>query len=588
MCNPAENADKLPSLPGAVQGAKEFAEWAKSHEYAFHLVTDEGNQRVTVQRLTDIVKAVLKDIPERLLLYFAGHGIQPTSGTAYWLLSNWEDDSDEAVNVTLSLSNAKRSGIEQIGVFADACRSTVADAASVGGRSIFPKSATSLGKQPQWDQFFASRLGEIAQEVAARSGVAAYGIFTQCLVEALGGRAPDAIEARYDSQGTALSVVTSARLATFLEENVPLRSGEIAGAVVQMPDANPGWRAPRDVYLTLLEQPKLQGGQRPKPPPPVHSPAPAPAPSSPVAFPSQAPAPAPVRAVAVTPSARLRTELDAAVRANQTAFAAAEGRAGFETGQGLTVVGANAMGFAVRAGKKADLFREGGHDHVRGHGGAPQPVLVVLENDRWIGALILPEFVATIVIREGAAASVSYAPARNGIYPPQPPEVMDTVHHWTALMHQGRSADSAGLRRAADLLRIYKYANPALGVLAAYAYERAGNLHGIDDVLRSFATVGYPVPFDVALLSSASLRSRDGRISAQLVNDPEVAVAGSFPLLTQGWALLDADDPSLDEPLRAAVARLIELRRGLVPSLWTTLDGHHGVTLAGLILNGSI
>jgi hypothetical protein len=80
-----------------------------------------------------------------------------------------------------------------------------------------------------------------------------------------------------------------------------------------------------------------------------------------------------------------------------------------------------------------------------------------------------------------------------------------------ALMHQGRFGDLNDLKKLGDQLRQYKHVNPSLGILAAYAYERAGDLKAIDSVTTYFAQAGQPVPFDVALLSTKDASAEDGK-----------------------------------------------------------------------------
>jgi hypothetical protein len=60
-----------------------------------------------------------------------------------------------------------------------------------------------------------------------------------------------------------------------------------------------------------------------------------------------------------------------------------------------------------------------------------------------------------------------------------------------------------------------------------------------------------------------------------------IGVAGSFPLMTQGWSFLDPEDNYVPR-------ELFELRRGLLPSLWTTFRDTAGANLAALIQNGGL
>ena len=80
------HAGSLPELPGAVNGAKEFCDWAKQQGYDVHLVSDETAQATVEKLKTSPSKSIIDEgETERLVIYFAGHGIQPSVNTAYWL-----------------------------------------------------------------------------------------------------------------------------------------------------------------------------------------------------------------------------------------------------------------------------------------------------------------------------------------------------------------------------------------------------------------------------------------------------------------------------------------------------------------------
>jgi hypothetical protein len=562
-----QRAGSLIALPGALEGARDFAKWADEQGYETHLVTDEHEQgTVTVFALRELMKRIVQEQPDRLLLYFAGHGIQPSPNTPYWLLSGWEADSNEAVNVNLSNYNAKRSGIAQIAIFADACRSTVPGAAGVGGASIFPKSPPPAGRLPQWDHYYATRIEEIAQEVPASKATKAYGVFTRCLMVALSGDAQAAFEERPGKHPS--HAVTSQALASYLEDAVPRESGMIPGAVVQFPEAMPGWRPERNFYFGRDAAPKRDF-------------------SDVRAGSSSDLESRPERATRAVEDATQTAE--ARLRASIEAFAAARGRESFETRQGVTVIGAVPTAFSVRGGHGAqDLFKEGDAWHVRGHGGGPHSVAIELENDRWVAACILPDLVATIVVEGGVSASLNYAPARGGLYDSERDlsmAIAPAINRFTALLSQGRYVAPDELTNLAETLRVSKHSNPALGVLASYAYERAGDPIEIEDVAWWFAFKGQPVPFDVAMLARAPSEPEQGRrfIRVRGKNgDVQGAwVAGSFPLLTQGWSFLDPAD-------RIVHPEIFGLRAGLLPGLWATLRAEEGRRLAELIREGLV
>ena len=270
------------------------------------------------------------------------------------------------------------------------------------------------------------------------------------------------------------------------------------------------------------------------------------------------------------------------VRASTEAFDAARGRESFETRQGLTIIGAVPKSFAVRGGGSPDdLFQENTAWHVRGRGDRPQSVLVELDGGNWLATSILPQFIGTILVKDGLAATLNYAPARSGSYPRASfDEIAQLLNRWTALMHQGQYGDAADFTNAAESLRKYRHSNPSLGILAAYAFERAGAIDQIDDIAWRFAEKGQPIPFDVAMLSTVPVERTPLGLE-MIVHGQRGQVAGSFPMLAQGWSFIDPSDNYVHPAL-------IELRSGLRPALWTTLSADAGKQLATLIHKGEL
>jgi len=581
---------RLPELPGAVNGAKKFGDWAEGQGYETHLVTDKTGD-VTVKTLKTLIKSIVDEgETERLIVYFAGHGIQPMANAPYWLLSRWEDDSDEAVNVNLSEQNAKRSGISQIAIFADACRSTARGAETVGGSSIFPKSPAALGaKGTQWDKYFASRLGDSAQEVSAKGALKAFGIFTRCVMRALYGTEAKAIANRPPR------VVISDRLADYLEDAVPFESGKTPGANVQFPEVISGWRSPNDVYI---EAGPLLKGMTPPRKVAVHTI------TRDKKFAQATNFGAGTRpeknncmmsgkelleviesADAQEEVAKARRLEDEAVkdraakynseyRAHAVSFPPSDSQTEAVLSNGLILVGCEPVSIAVQRGKQADLIREGSTARVLSHGSEPLSILIELKEGNWIGSYTLPGFVGTFIVESELVASVNYAPGTGSLDQGTYAKTVTMLSHWTALWRQGRVGDY-------DELGEFDKINPSLGIIAAYAYERVGDLAAIDDIVdASRASSSQAVPFDVALLSTKPMhRTERGLTVATEAGDRPVA--GSFPLMTQGWSFLDREDDFVPPAL-------FELRKGLCPALWTTFRKTEGKKAAELLNQGEI
>lgn len=552
--------ETLPVLEGAREDARAFAEWAGRPGadgkplYKTKLVVDSPLTIVTFDDLRREIGCLLQEDVDRLLLFFSGHGVSTQAGD-FWLLSHHHRDPDEAVNVALSVRNARRQPIGQIAVFSDACRSALNTSAFMGGRSLFQIAWQPARRIAQYDEFFSTDVGAVAQEVGAAGVAKAYGVFSKCLFRALHGTIPDALEQR-DGSG----VVTSERLAQWLGEAVPLETGKIPGGVVQTPWLTPGWIAPNDIYsaapVTMVgsnDVARILGAETG-------------APGVPVAV-GRAQLEAARDKIAAAEADRAHK-----AAAREASYQAMRGRHSFETHQGLSVTGAEVIHVVTGPGRQTDRFQEDGLWHVRGYDG-PQSVALELNGGRWVPATILPGFVASLVVGSDGVESVNYAPARGAGSRDESLPVEHEVARWNALLSTGRSTAAPELTRFADQLRITKHINPAFGILAAYAYDRAGRLADIESVADYFARENGFVPFDVAFLTETLRQGGPAPNGAP--------IAGGFPLLSYGWSLLDPD-------LTAIPRTLLKIRTGLLNGPWAAFDARWGVQFADLVARGEV
>jgi hypothetical protein len=559
---------RLPQLDGAIADAHAFAEWAGApgQDYLVKLVTDE-NDAVTVDRLKGEIKAILDEDISRLLIFYSGHGICSQAGD-YWLLSNYDRDSDEAVNLFQSMRNARRLGIGQIAVFSDACRSSLNTAALVSGRVIFPVPPHGAKMPSPYDEFLSTEIGDAAQEVADEDPAKSYGVFSRCLLTALYGLEPDAGEDRGQRK-----VISSVALANWLEKTVPFQSGKIPGGVVQYPSITPSWRAPNDEYAecprvpdrsTVLEEIGATGRRV-------------------LAWIPEGENLGLSERLALRANALVRVAQGEANREKQVdertqTFQAQRGRESFETQQGLTVVGCKITDIVVPRGTQVDLFEEAGLWHVRGHG-TPHSAALRTDRNLWIAATLLPQFVGTLVVGKEGVESLNYAPPRSSSERDMNLRSEKIVAKWNALLSVSRRANPLEFEAFADETREVKHINPAFGVLAAYAYERSGRIDQVASIAWYFANRNNFVPFDVISLLSI-YGDPETLIRAHGWAPKNFAVAGGFPMLTQGWALLDPDGGARPE--------LVRLRVGLTESVWTTFDDEVGSSFAHMIAKGEI
>ena len=261
------------------------------------------------------------------------------------------------------------------------------------------------------------------------------------------------------------------------------------------------------------------------------------------------------------------------------AFKAQRGRESFETHQGLTIIGSRITDIVVPRGTQVDLFEEAGLWHVRGYG-RPHAVALRTDQNLWIAATLLPEFIGTLVVSKEGVESLNYAPPRGSLERETNLRSEKIVAEWNALLSMDRRANPLELEAFADETREVKHINPAFGVLAAYAYERSGRIDQVASIAWYFAHRNYFVPFDVISLLSAYGDPQAMIRARGLAPEEEIIVAGGFPMLTQGWALLD--------PESGAQPELVRLRAGLMNSVWTTFNAEVGSRFAGMIAQREI
>ena len=180
----------LSPLGGALSGAEEFVEWSESQGIPSTLITDK-EQPVTLTKIQDAVDSILEPRNcKKLIIYFAGHGFLLSPNVELWLLSKAPSRLQEAVNVQLSLSNARYCGVEHVIFVSDACRSggPTHQHRSVTGASIFPP-PVNYNFNGKLDVFYATRPGDTALEYKDNEdAVGNYrGLFTEALLDALSG-----------------------------------------------------------------------------------------------------------------------------------------------------------------------------------------------------------------------------------------------------------------------------------------------------------------------------------------------------------------------------------------------------------------
>ena len=654
------DAPPLDYLPGAVNGAKAIAEWARKSGYETKLLTDSEDP-VRVSDVADALTSLLRRgaKTDRLIIYFAGHGLTQGVFEDLWLLSEWRQ-KQAAIGVGLMLRRLQRYGIGQLAVIADACRSlpTSQDTAELEVEGVLE-----LGpydpKQIWIDNLRASSKYKAAYMIPGANADDDRCIFSGVLEEVLWGQHPEAVD---DTRAGDPKCITSVSLVKCLAEKVPAKAREYA--VELTPELVPGFLRPDDIYVAV---PVADAPAEKAWPPAGATAALGPGASAgsqgergwstkeaksftvpdgtikyfgPEVFPGAVEGSGadegedgggrmarinfglererdfeegrrrPGRTLKKL-AKEARTQIDAeAKRRSATAkrildtYAEEQAPTHFETGAGFTVTGANVTDVVLGShgvasyepGPFGGWRVQSANEHYLAQ---PLPLLAKLDDGYWIGAAVMPGFITRLSVQH----------SNNGQQPPQSASlIFRTVQGWApdtsdadaekalAQVRAG-AVDDEELRDLALKLRRDKHVDPILGVIAAYMYFSRGE--SIAQIAFYCATVGQPIPFDIALLAGLKTDRSDGSLIAtvpatrerkprteaekthkwtfQATPQTKGKVAGAFPWLRQGWSLIDEADEGLVDP------GLDEVASELVQGTFTTLTAAGGDALAKLL-----
>lgn len=572
----------LPTL-NAAQDAKEFHKWAQSHDFASTLLTDHEKD-VTLQIIKDAVNAAITAGAAQLVIYFGGHGILKAPETEIWLLSGVMNDSQQAVNLAGSVALARNGKVPNVIFISDACRSVTTNQTlfRITGGEIFPPDFVPRSSA-ELDRLYATLPGSSAADFADADGAGKYhGVYTKCLMRALEGQEPSALETISDN-GVAFVAVSSRSLKPYLRRSVPDAAAQIDITLNQDPDSIVESQPPKYIVRLLRQTAALPLSPSPAfpvgpPPPPSPSPA---FPASGVGGAASISEP-PWEALKVSRVITAHTDVDdPQFKAEVDQILAARGRVSFETHTGFTVVGEPIVD-ARSNGIAFDLFSEnaahGDLNQIRVNPGAESRTLLVqFANGTGACLAVLPGFIGSVTVEKGVVTNISYTPSRNTdryryFYQNEEDEVEKRRAYAAAAAGRGQfRVDPKQAGAFGDYVRGDKSLDPTLGLYAIYSYFQVNMREQMQSVLRyiesdardTFGGVEErPVLFDAKLLAD--------RITPEALNARPPSVAPFCPLLTQGWSYLFEN-----VPVHPFIRRL---NRYLLPGLWTTFSSD-GVAL---------
>ena len=195
------------NLPGTITSARRLREWAEQPSedcnYNVLYLDDSNGKKVNIERVKkEVTHFVDNNFIDRLVVYFAGHGIVRSAGDQFWLLTDAAIDTREGINVEAfrrgllkcNISNANIAG--QLCIIGDACRNTGRDAIEFYGDPILTSSKTK-NRSIQLDRYLSTGLGSRSFQINQTDSQNAYCLFSEVMLAALNGEIPDAIETEF-------------------------------------------------------------------------------------------------------------------------------------------------------------------------------------------------------------------------------------------------------------------------------------------------------------------------------------------------------------------------------------------------------
>jgi len=246
------------NLPGTITSARRLREWAEQPEddcnYKVLYLADDVYEKIDVQLVREKVREFLNNnFIDRLVVYFAGHGIVRSAGEQFWLLTDAANDEREGINVEAfrrgllkcNIGNDDFAG--QLCIIGDACRNTGRDAIDFYGDPILTSTAN-MNRRIQLDRFLSTGLGDYSFQINQIGSQSAYCLFSEVMLSALRGEITEAIETQFHPFQP---VVTNHKLAEYLENEVKTRAAAIQ--VEMQPDISTSIRPPYNFYKRLKE-----------------------------------------------------------------------------------------------------------------------------------------------------------------------------------------------------------------------------------------------------------------------------------------------------------------------------------------------
>lgn len=555
-----DKAGNLPALSAAASGAEAVADWLAREGFEVKRFTDDvGEVRITP--IVDVIQELVeRGTLDQLVIYFAGHGFL-YSYSEHWMLSRAPDNPNEAISLLESWYQAKQSGIPNVVLISDACRSTP-DSLNIGqvrGSVIFPNPRQPPSSVAKVDRFLAALAGSPALEVPIGDNVRQFeGIYTSTFLDAFKKPNADMIATLPSGE----RVVPNRRLEDYLLSEVPRRAQAQNITLNQVPDSEVvsdamtylGRVAPQpqisepqqDFQASIFDVTKSELRQV----------------SSLYSFAAD-----PLKTI---PERQAQVEALAEVsgfRAAQSSIleAARTVDLGIETG--FTISGSELVQAVAGPEAQVEILSRNVISVDLGDAPAASIALKFADGSGTVVAA-LRGFIGHVLVGDRGVDNVSYD---LGGYVDDDIVQLRSIVAASAqfgvfrIAGEGEEQDRKA-RELAEAVRMGKGFDPTLGLYAAYAYHDAdliGQVRSVDEIMQDNLE-GVRL-FDIAMLAEGFPASGSNTGIPFHETFDRGRIVPFCPMLSQGWSFLRVKGVALPPNVDAARGRLL-------PALWTTFD----------------
>lgn len=503
----------LDELPGAITASERMAAWAEAQGYTTLLFHDAIFPEITVDLLRDKIASAIDAITnqtelKRLVIFFSGHGAALAIGDQYWILTNWNKRSTEAIRVSSLQRMLEYYGPLQVSIIGDACQEFSSKFIDLIGSAILDKPDEEQ-RSYELDQFFAVDVGKQAFMIKEAGNNKSFCLFTEVMLHGLEG----AINQEYVELINGNKVVTSQSLARHLAANVALEASKYG--VRMQPRQLPGFYTDR-AYFTLPNSPVDQATMLTAKQKRWNN-----------SFPSDADfgikrsqkysnKNTKMKQTSTETQGTAAEETNMARVTERNAFASEVSKAvirnHFETDCGICVSGAEVATVEASFGTVSQVAEDSNWFRVDLHSDSKlawSDALVTLMDGRIVSVCLIKSFVAALHIIDDASLSLFHRALGSN-------SQEDTVAiELLAGMHAGLLAREE-IINAATMLRHGKHRVITLGCIAAQFYDAIRDVDSLRSMAAFYAMRQQPVPLDIILYGGGTITEFDGHLFADI------------------------------------------------------------------------